>query len=180
MSELILKNLRSVHKRIRTASKSSNRDLNGIRLLLATKTVDSDSIRFALEQGENLLGENKVQELKKKGPALKKLQPEVHFIGHLQTNKIKEVIKWATCIESIDRLKLAKKLHNHLVPENKTIDVFVQVNTSYEQSKFGIAPEKALRFIEQVAAFDTLKVKGLMTIGLFGAAPKKYESVLSY
>ncbi len=173
MSELILKNLQTVHNRIKTACERSNRDSNEIRLLLATKTVDPNRILFALKQGENLLGENKVQELKKKGPALKELRPEIHFIGHLQTNKIKEVVKWTTCIESIDRLQLAEKLHNYLVLENKTINVFVQVNTTYEKSKFGVAPEKALQFIEQIATFDTLKVKGLMTIGLFSAAPEK-------
>lgn len=173
MSELILKNLHRVHNRIRAACERSNRDPSEVQLLLATKTVDPDRILFALKQGENLLGENKVQELTRKGPALKKLRPEVHFIGHLQTNKIKEVIKWATCIESIDRLQLVEKLHNYLVLENKMIDVFVQVNTSYEKSKFGVVPEKALQFIEQIATFDTLKVKGLMTIGLFSAAPEK-------
>lgn len=173
MSELILINLQTVHKRIRVACERSHRNPSDIRLLLATKTVDSDRILFALAQGENLVGENKVQELKQKGSAIAKLRPQVHFIGHLQTNKIKEVITWATCIESIDRLKLAKKLHKRLVSEKKTMEVYIQVNTSYEESKFGIAPQKALELIRQVAKFDTLKIRGLMTIGLFSADSEK-------
>ncbi len=173
MSDLILKNLQSVHKRIRAACEQSHRNPDDIRLLLATKTVDTDKILFALAQGENLIGENKVQELKKKCSAIKRLYPEVHFIGHLQTNKIKDVIKWATCIESIDRLKLAEKLHDRLVLDNKTMNVYIQVNTSYEESKFGVAPKKALELIRQVAEFDTLKIRGLMTIGLFSAESEK-------
>ena len=155
---------------MRAACERSHRNPDDVRLLLATKTVNADKILFALAQGEqNLVGENKVQELQEKCSAISKLRPEVHFIGHLQTNKINEVIKWATCIESIDRLKLAKKLHKRLVLENKTMDVYIQVNTSYEESKFGVAPKKALELISEVAKLDTLKIRGLMTIGLFSA-----------
>ncbi len=92
-----------------------------------------------------------------------------HFIGHLQTNKIKEVIKYADCIQSVDRITLAEKLHKRLEFEDKTIDVFLQVNTSYEESKFGMAPEDALEFALKVNQLDRLKIKGLMTIGLFSA-----------
>lgn len=173
MSDTIIHKLKTIRKRIQAACKKAKRSENEVRLLLATKTVDSNRIKFALEQGENLVGENKVQELKQKCNAIKMLNPEVHFIGHLQSNKIKEVIKWATCIQSIDRLTLAEKLHKRLLFEKKSMDVFIQVNTSYEESKFGVSPEKAIELIQQVAALDTLKIKGLMTIGLFSAEPEK-------
>lgn len=173
MPALIAQNLETIHHRIQAACERSNREPEEVRLLLATKTVGAERIKLALKHGEELIGENRVQELKKKCNAIEEFNPEVHFIGHLETNKIKEVIKWASCIESVDRFSLAEKLHNHLVSENKTIDCYIQVNTSYEESKFGVAPEKALDLIQQVAQFETLRIKGLMTIGLFSEAPEK-------
>lgn len=173
MPELITQNLRTIHNRINAACKTAGRNPDSVRLLLATKTVDPERIKFALQQGETLVGENKVQELKQKCTAIEELNPEVHFIGHLQTNKIKEVIKWASCIETIDRLSLAEKLNDRLQFENKTIDAYIQVNTSYEESKFGIAPEKALELLKSVSKLENTHIKGLMTIGLFSSEPEK-------
>ena len=173
MSETIIHNLKTINNRIEVACERAGRNRAEVRLLLATKTVDSERIKFALNQGETLVGENKVQELQQKCEAIAVCNPEVHFIGHLQTNKIKEVIKWASCIESIDRIALAKKLHERLSSENKTIDAYIQVNTSYEESKFGVSPEKALELINQVSQFETIHIKGLMTIGLFSTAPER-------
>ncbi len=116
-----------------------------------------------------MIGENKVQELIEKIDILKAIPHQKHFIGHLQTNKIKEVIKYVDCIQSVDRIELAEKLQKRLEFENKSLDIFIQVNTSYEESKFGISPETALEFALQVKQFDRLNIKGLMTIGLFSA-----------
>lgn len=173
MSEYISKNLKAIHSRINKACEKLNRNPSEVRLLLATKTVDSEKILYALEQGESLIGENKVQELTQKCSFVEKLKPEVHFIGHLQTNKIKEVIKWVSCIESIDRLDLAQKLHQRLTFEKKEMDIYIQVNTSYEESKFGVAPEDAVELIRQVSKLESLNIKGLMTIGLFSAEAEK-------
>ena len=173
MSETIIQNLKTINNRIEVACKRAGRNRAEVRLLLATKTVDSERIKFALNQGETLVGENKVQELQQKCEAIAVCNPEVHFIGHLQTNKIKDVIKWASCIETIDRIALAKKLHERLSSKNKTIDVYIQVNTSYEESKFGVSPEKALELITQVSQLETIHIKGLMTIGLFSSEPEK-------
>lgn len=173
MSEFITENLKTIHNRIQSACKKVGRNPDEVRLLLATKTVDFERIIFALQQGETLVGENKVQELQQKCEAIAVCNPEVHFIGHLQTNKAKDIIKWASCIESIDRLKLAKKLNKRLLSENKTIEAYIQVNTSYEESKFGVSPEKALELIKNVSQLETINIKGLMTIGLFSPEPKK-------
>ncbi len=173
MSLHIIENLKTIHDRISLACEKSNRDPKEVRLLLATKTVDSENILFALKQGENLIGENKVQELTEKCTAIQSMNPEVHFIGHLQTNKIKEVLKWASCIESVDRLDLAERLNQRLIFEKKEIDVYIQVNTSYEESKFGVAPEDAIELIKNVAELKNIHIKGLMTIGLFSAEPEK-------
>ncbi len=169
MDNLIKSRVKQAHNRIKNTCAKCNRNPADVKLLLATKTVSIENIQIALEAGEKLIAENKVKELKDKFEALKAIPHQTHFIGHLQTNKIKEVIKYAACIESIDRIALAEKLQRRLEFENKSIDVFLQVNTSYEPSKYGLEPEKALDFAIQVKQFDRLNIKGLMTIGLFSA-----------
>ena len=165
----IVENIAKIKGRIKIAAENSDKNPNEIKLLLATKTVSAQNIKIALESGETLIGENKIQELKDKYEELKNTPHQTHFIGHLQTNKIKEVIKYADCIQSVDRFELAEKLQKRLEFENKSLDIFIQVNTSYEESKFGISPETALEFALQVKQFDRLNIKGLMTIGLFSA-----------
>lgn len=123
--------------------------------------------------GETIIGENKVQELKEKFDALKDIPHQTHYIGHLQTNKIKDVIKYAGCIQSVDRLDLAQKLDQRLQREGRSIDIMIQVNTSYEESKFGVSPLGAIPLAKEIARYDTLKVKGLMTIGLFSTEREK-------
>lgn len=172
MSE-VLNNLSIIKNRIETACLKIERDSKDVKLLLATKTISADKIKIALEAGETLIGENKVQELKEKFELLAAIAHQTHFIGHLQTNKIKEVIKYADCIQSLDRIKLAEKLQRRLEFEDRTIDAFIQVNTSYEESKFGIAPENALEFAMKVNQLDRINIKGLMTIGLFSAETEK-------
>lgn len=171
--DTVKNNLFVIHQRIKVACDRANRDVNDVRLLLATKTVPAERIGFALECGETLIGENKVQELKEKEEKLTHYNCEKHYIGHLQTNKVKEVLKYVSCIESIDRLDLVQKLDQRLQFEGKSIDILVQVNTSYEESKFGLDPINVISFIKEVAKYDTLKIKGLMTIGLFSAEEEK-------
>lgn len=173
----VQKNLNHILQRIENACIANHRNPNEVQLLLAIKTVSAERIRLALQMGQSLLGENKVQEVKEKYADLVDLHPTNHFIGHLQTNKIKEIVKYnISCIHSIDRLDLATKLDQHLKLENKTIDILIQVNTSNEESKFGIAPADALELIQQVAQLQTLKIKGLMTIGLFTADETKIRA----
>ena len=171
----IRENLAVVHQRIENACRKIKRNPNEVSLLLATKTVSAENILIALQAGETLIGENKVQELKEKSDTLKAIPHQAHFIGHLQTNKIKEVIKYANCIQSVDRLELVQKLDQRLQQEGRSMNIMLQVNTSYEESKFGISPETVISFAKEVAHYDTLKVKGLMTIGLFSAEKEKVQ-----
>lgn len=161
----IAENLKFIREKINITCQSAGRDPKDVKLLLATKTVPADRIKQALDMGERLIGENKVQELQEKYSLLQNENMDWHFIGHLQTNKVKQVLKYVTCIHSVDRLKLGKVLHRELTKENRTLDILVQVNTSYEESKFGVAPEETLHLIEQLSELDTLQIKGLMTIG---------------
>lgn len=163
----ILHNLAVIKERIRQACSLSGRSEDSVKLLLATKTVSPDRIKIALNAGETLIGENKVQELKEKFEDLKLIPHKSHFIGHLQTGKIKEVICYADCIQSVDRIELAEKLQRRLEYENKSIDIFIQVNTSYEDSKFGVDPDLALQLARDIKPYDRLNITGLMTIGLF-------------
>ncbi|MCC7533670.1 MAG: YggS family pyridoxal phosphate-dependent enzyme [Bacteroidia bacterium] len=165
----IVENIKVIKNRMSNASLQAGREPNDIKLLLATKTVSAQNIRVALQDGETLIGENKVQELKDKFDSLKDIPHQSHFIGHLQTNKIKDVIQFADCIQSLDRIELADKLQKRLALEDKTIDAFIQVNTSFEESKFGVTPETALGFAQQLIHYDRIKIKGLMTIGIFSA-----------
>lgn len=174
MKEDILHNLNIINTRIKKACEKAGRNPDEVQLLLATKTVSAERIKIALENGQILIAENKVQELKEKYEELKGTPHHNHFIGHLQTNKIKDILKYdVTCVQSLDRLDLAEKLHQRLLIENRTIEVLVQVNTSNEESKFGVNPNEAIELIRTVSEFSTLKVKGLMTIGLFSAEAEK-------
>lgn len=173
----IIRNLNQINQRILSACEKAGRNPNEVRLLLATKTVSAERIKIALNAGHTLIAENKVQELKEKFEALKEIPHINHFIGHLQTNKIKDILKYnVSCIQSLDRIDLAEKLHQRLQTENKTIEVLIQVNTSNEESKFGINPDNVIELVKQVAELETLKIKGLMTIGLFSAETEKVRS----
>jgi len=178
MKEMILSNLKEVHDRIEAACKLSGRNPLEVQLLLATKTVPADKIRIAIEAGETLIGENKMQELRDKDPGLKSLNIERHFIGHLQTNKIKDVRKYVSCIQSLDRLSLAQELDKQLQKEGRNLDVFIQVNTSFEESKFGLKPDEVISFIREIKQYETLKIKGLMTIGLLDVEKEKMQPSL--
>lgn len=173
MEDALLYNLSVIRKRIKVTCNRCGRNPDDVKLLLATKTVAAEKIEIVLKAGENIIGENKVQELKSKYEFLKTTDAAIHFIGHLQTNKIKEVLKYANCIQSIDRMGLVYALDKQLQALGKSMDILLQVNTSFEESKFGIAPEKAIAFAKEVSGFDTLKIKGLMTIGLFSAEQEK-------
>lgn len=163
----IKQNIATVRDRMTAACKAAGRAPDEVRLLLATKTVDPADIRIAIEAGEALVGENRVQEVRPKFEALQDLEYERHFIGNLQSNKINALVPYVSCIQSIDRLSLARKLHNRLEREGEQRDVLLQINTTEEDSKFGVPPEDAVRFARDVSRMDALRIRGLMTIGLF-------------
>lgn len=106
----IIGNIHAIKQRMAKACEKAGRSVNDVNLMLVTKTVSAEDIRLALESGESLIGENKVQELTQKSPLLTDISYRKHFIGHLQTNKIKDVLKFADCIQTIDRIELAEKL----------------------------------------------------------------------
>ena len=174
MENAIHQNIEAIRERIKQACEKSGRNPDEVKLLMATKTVNAEKIKSALAHYPTLIGENKIQEVKEKLDALQSVPHTTHFIGHLQTNKVKELIRYKVdCLQSLDRLRLAEKLQRRLEYEDKSMEVFLQFNTSYEASKFGMNPENASAFAKEVQEFDRLKIKGLMTIGLFSAEEEK-------
>ncbi len=165
--EEIIQNITDIKGRIKKACLAANRSPESVKLLLATKTVDPQYIRIAIESGETLIGENKVQEFVSKAESLSDLMYTRHFIGHLQTNKIKEVMKYAQNIQTMDSWPLVEALDKRLTTEGRVMDIMVQVNTSFESSKFGLSPDMVLVFIKKIMEIKTLNLVGLMTIGLF-------------
>ena len=149
------------------ACDAAGRDPEEVRLLLATKTLGPEPVRVAIEAGEKLVAENRVQEVRPKFEALQDLEYERHFIGNLQSNKINALVPYVSCIQSLDRLSLAKKLQARLERDGEQRDVLLQVNTSGEESKSGQDPENLADFAREVSQMDNLRIKGLMTIGLY-------------
>lgn len=174
MREEIVNNIKTIKSRIEKACEIAGRNPDEVKLLLATKTVPAHRIAVALLNGETLIAENKIQELKGKYDDLSSIPHTNHFIGHLQSNKVKEIVKYnVSCLQSLDRLDLAEKLHQRLSSEGKTMEVLIQVNTSDEESKFGVDPALAIDLVKSVSKLDTLKIKGLMTIGLLSSDSEK-------
>lgn len=169
----IRSNLDDVASRAAAAAEASGRRAAEVAIMLATKTQPPEKIRVALEHGFTLIGENKVQELVGKADALADIPHQAHLIGPLQKNKVNHTLRHADCIQSVDSLELARKISNRLDVLDQTCDIFVQVNTSREESKFGVAPENAEELVAAVREFPRLRLRGLMTIGLPGQTPEE-------
>lgn len=163
-------NLRDIHARIEAACEHAGRPVSEVRLLPVSKTVDESRIRMAYRAGCRELGENKVQEAFGKWETMADLQDlNWAVIGHLQTNKAKLVARFASEFQALDSLRVARTLDRHLQEQGRSIDVYVQVNTSGEASKFGLAPDEVLAFVRELPAYSSLRVCGLMTLALFSS-----------
>lgn len=157
--------LRAVHQRLQAALAASGRSADATILMLATKTQSDDTLRKVFGLGEHFFGENRVQELVPKSDALQDLDITWHFIGHLQTNKVRDVIGRVQCIQSVDRPSLVDAIASECGKRTTTVDVMIEVNTSFEESKHGCHPDEAAQLIELVSAQPALRITGFMTIG---------------
>lgn len=161
--------LSRVRSAIDAACMRSGRTPGSVRLLPVTKTVPAARLRSAVAAGITTFGENKVQEARGKAEALADLAVSWSMIGHLQTNKAKYVARFASEFQALDSLHVAEALERRLLIERRQLDVFVQVNTSGEPSKFGLPPEDVAGFVRQLPPFSHLRVRGLMTLAVFSA-----------
>ena len=164
----ITANLASIQARIHAACAACGRDPAEVRLLPVSKTVPAERLHFAYDAGIRLLGENKVQEAYDKWQALADLDGlNWAVIGHLQSNKVKYVARFAAEFQALDSLDIAESLDRRLQQEGRSLDVFVQVNTSDEPQKYGIAPDATAAFIRALPQYSSLRLRGLMTLALF-------------
>ena len=164
--DAVLQRLRVARSRIDDAAVAAGRDPSEVRLLLATKTQPPQRILAALSAGFTLIGENRVQEVVAKAPELAGVTHEMHFIGHLQANKINQLLDLISCLQTLDSAELARKLDTRLAARDRTLDVLLQVNVSGEESKSGVRPEAVNELLDAAARCPRLTVRGFMTIGL--------------
>ena len=168
----IAESLSDVKERI-AAAKAPGQE---VTLLLATKTVPAEAINYATrELGVTDIGENRVQELLEKYDGLEKENVNIHFIGSLQTNKVKYIIDKVCMIHSVDSLKLAAEIDRQAKKHNKVMDVLVEINIGEEDQKGGIAPSELEEFLDKLTAFENIRVRGLMTIAPFWCEKSDYQ-----
>lgn len=165
-AEKVKENFFEIEKAIAESCARAGRNANEVKILAATKSQPIEKIQVAIEAGIKICGENYVAEAEKKineiGNAV-----EWHFIGHLQSNKVKKAVELFDCIHSVDSLKLAQKINNSVtVP----FPVFIEVNIGREESKFGILPEDVPSFYREIAKLHNLEVKGLFCMAPFLSA----------
>lgn len=159
--------LSRVRTAIEAAAVRSGRPGNAVRLVLVTKTVPPERIREAIDAGHLDLAENKVQEASAKAEMLSDTAARWSMIGHLQSNKVKDVLRFAHEVQSVDRISLAAALDRRLQALGRDLDILVQVNTSGEPGKYGLSPDKVASFLRELASFNSLRPRGFMTLATF-------------
>lgn len=171
MTTTIADRLAELERRIAHACEQAGRAASEVSLLPVSKARPAADIREAYAAGYRMVGENKVQEALAKAEELADLDGlRWSIIGHLQTNKIKYVVRFADQFQALDSLKVAEELDRRLQREGRGIEVLVQVNSSGEESKFGLAPEDVVGFARDLRPFSSLTVTGLMTLAAPGPA----------
>ena len=160
----ITENVAAVREAIRAAAVAAGRDPSEITLCAATKMNDSDKVRQAIAAGVTVCGENRVQELVQKQAENAYEGAQVHFIGHLQTNKLRQVVGKVDLIQSVDREKLLLAINDEAAKQGIVQDILLQVNIGYEPQKGGFLPEEMLRVAETVSHLPAVRVLGLMAI----------------
>jgi len=167
----IAHNLEEVRSAIAAAARRAGRDPGEVRLVAVSKTVDLERIQAAIAAGQDLFGENYLQEAKAKIDALGR-QVGWHLVGHLQSNKARGAVELFDLIHSVDRLKLARALEAAAARLGKVQDVLIQVNQGGEDTKSGVEPAAALELLQEVARLPHLRVLGLMTMPPWFADPE--------
>ena len=175
---MIAENIQNIEENLKKTCLRAGRDPGEVKLIVVSKTFGAEKIGEAFEAGVVDFGENYVQELIEKRKVLLETNIQWHFIGHLQTNKVKYISEWIHLIHSVDSKGLAEEIQKRAEKNNRLIDVLVEVNTSEEATKFGIKPEKAIELLKVFGGLSHVNLKGLMTIGPF--TDHKDESRVSF
>jgi len=172
--------LEAVKANISSAEKEAGRAAGSVTLVAVSKTFGADDIRPVIEAGQRVFGENRVQEAQSKWPALREHFPdlELHLIGPLQSNKVKEAVALFDVIETVDREKIAAELAKEIEKQGKAPRLYVQVNTGLEEQKAGIDPREAVAFVARCREVHGLVIEGLMAIPPFDENPGPHFALL--
>lgn len=176
--EAVLARLAGIRERVNAACAAADRDPSGVTLMAVTKTVDPLLINTAVDAGVTVLGENRVQEFLSKRESYRKTA-EVQFIGHLQTNKVRQIVGLVSMIQSVDSLHLAEAVERAAEAKGIVMPVLLEVNIGGEASKSGVSPEELPALLNEVSAFSHLRVRGLMTIPPPQPDPAEQDAVFA-
>ncbi len=167
-----VENLDSIQQRIAVACARAGRDVNSVTLLAVSKSHPPETIRAAVDAGQLLFGENKIQEAKAKIPLIPS-KARWQFIGHLQSNKVRDAVELFEMIQGVDSLAIAQEISKRAEQAAKTMPILLEVNVAGEGSKFGYAPEKLLAELEELNALPRIEIHGLMAIPPYAAVSEK-------
>ena len=176
MNTYIEGNLKEVHKRIEEACARRGRSTEEITLIAVSKTKPLEDLKEAYRCGERTFGENKVQEIIAKAPDMPE-DVRFHMIGHLQRNKVRQVIPHTALIHSVDSLRLAKQIQEDAAREGRTVDILLEVNVAREESKFGFFAEEVEDAVREICQFPNVRIRGLMTIAPFVEDPEENRAI---
>ena len=171
--ETISDNIRAVRQRIDDACRRVGRNPNEVTLIAVTKAFDSTRITEAVREGVCDIGENFVQELLGKREQVLDGNIRWHFIGHVQTNKVKSLVEVVHLIHSVDSYRVAEEVEKRASKVGRTVDVLLEVKTTGEATKYGVPPEEAAALVKKIAPFEHVRIRGLMTIGPFSPDPEE-------
>lgn len=177
--DYVKEQLGAVKEKISAFEKAAGRKSGDVRLIAVSKTFPAAAVKSAFEAGQLMFGENKVQELEEKVPVLPQ-EIEWHLIGHLQSNKALKAVTLASCIHSVDSVKLLNRLDRLAGENNRKPGILLEINISSEESKFGITDEKEVMLLaEEAVKAGNLSFKGLMTMAPLDADEHTLRSVFS-
>ena len=175
----IAENIARVHERIRTAASRAQRDPGKIELMAVSKTFSAASMHEAYEAGIRLFGENRVQEFAGKSAALRELtEARWHMIGHLQTNKVGSALGLFDAIDSIDSVRLARKLNTAAIQAGKKLPALIEINIGGEQAKSGVAfdSEELAKLLSLAPELEGIEIRGLMAVPPYSDDPEQSRS----
>ena len=180
MKSIIEKNIETIKKQVRSAAERSGQREEDIKIIAVTKNVPIDRILMAIGAGIRDIGENKAQEITKKHNELKN-EDDIcwHFVGHLQRNKVRQIIDFVDCIQSVDSLRLLEEINTRALENNRVQGILLQVNMAKEAAKHGFMSDDVLGVLERIGDFGHVRVKGLMNIAPFFDDPQKARSVFA-
>lgn len=165
--------IEKIRKRIKQTALSCGKDPLNVQLVAVSKTVPAENVKAAIDAGVFIFGENYIQEAMEKINEIADNRVSWHFIGHLQSNKAKYVVRYFDLIHSVDTLKLAKEINRQAIKLDKIQNILVQVNIAMEATKSGVASKDTLSLIREISTLKNLSVKGLMTMPPFFNQPEK-------